>query len=279
MRISVIVSTYNNPKWLEKVIWGYEQQTAQGFELVIADDGSTDSTKELIEAFQKTSKLPIRHVWQQDDGFQKCRVLNKATLEAQGDYLIFTDGDCIPRPDFVNRHASLANHGRFLSGGYCKLPMKLSQEISREDIISGSAFDCRWLSKRGLKAPSSRIKMALSPLWDGVADQITPTKPTWNGCNASTYKNYILEVNGHDENMQYGGEDREMGERLLNLGLKPVQVRHRAVLIHLDHKRSYKTDESIRKNQSLREATKASRTTWTPNGIVKGDRHEPESSE
>lgn len=277
MRISVIVSTYNNPKWLEKVIWGYEQQTIQNFELVIADDGSIESTKDLIETFQKVSKLTIRHVWHPDDGFQKSRILNQATLLAQGDYLIFTDGDCIPRPDFVSLHATLAKRGNFLSGGYCKLPMKLSREISKEDIISGSAFNHRWLAERGRITTSSRLKMGLARPWNMIADRITSTKPTWNGCNASTFKDYILEVNGHDEEMQYGGQDREMGERLINLGLKPVQVRYRAVLIHLDHERSYKTNESIRKNISRREATKATQATWTPNGIVQGGQRNPRS--
>ncbi len=78
MRVSVIISTYNNPTWLEKVIWGYECQTFRDFELIIADDGSREPTKELVERFKQNSSLDIIHVWHSDDGFQKSAILNKA---------------------------------------------------------------------------------------------------------------------------------------------------------------------------------------------------------
>ena len=62
MRPSVIVSTYNKVEWLEKVLWGYSQQDTREFELIIADDGSGDDTKELTLGFARKSDFPIRHV-------------------------------------------------------------------------------------------------------------------------------------------------------------------------------------------------------------------------
>ena len=100
MNLSVIISTYNSPQWLEKVLWGYSVQTHHRFELIIADDGSTAETRELVDRMRADTGLTIKHVWQEDDGFRKCRILNKAVLEADADYLVFTDGDCIPRNDF-----------------------------------------------------------------------------------------------------------------------------------------------------------------------------------
>ena len=73
---SVIITTYNNPAWLEKVLWSYTCQTRKDFEILIADDGSNDETRELIEAMRSQVPFPIRHVWQEDDGFRKCRILN-----------------------------------------------------------------------------------------------------------------------------------------------------------------------------------------------------------
>ena len=78
-----------------------------------------------------------------------------------------------------------------------------------------------------------------------------------------------MAVNGFDERMQYGGQDRELGERLFNLGIKSKQIRYSAVCIHLDHKRGYKTPETMAKNQAIRKHTRDSKTPWTPFGIIK----------
>ncbi|MEM9687770.1 MAG: glycosyltransferase, partial [Bacteroidota bacterium] len=135
-RATVIISTYNQPEWLEKVLWGYEVQTVNAFEIIIADDGSTDTTKTLIADFIEKSALHIKHIWQEDHGFQKTKILNKAIQAANAAYLIMTDGDCIPRSDFVAKHLKLQKKGCFLSGGYFKLPMHISKAISRDHITS-----------------------------------------------------------------------------------------------------------------------------------------------
>ena len=90
--IGVVISTYNNPRWLEKTLWGYLFQTRQADEIVIADDGSTDETRQLLQTYSQL--LPIKHVWHEDRGFQKSEILNKALQAATADYLIFTDQDC-----------------------------------------------------------------------------------------------------------------------------------------------------------------------------------------
>src|SRR6056297_2680694 len=122
MKLSVIISTYNSPEWLEKVLWGYSVQSHNDFEIIIADDGSGAETRQLIDRMRQQTGLTIRHIWQEDKGFRKCRILNLAVLESATDYLVFTDGDCIPRRDFLEVHATEAEPGRFLSGGYHKLP-------------------------------------------------------------------------------------------------------------------------------------------------------------
>ena len=76
-KISIIISTYNSPAWLEKVLWGYQMQTFKDFELLVADDGSGPETKQLLAALQQDLSYPIRHVWHEDDGFRKCVILNK----------------------------------------------------------------------------------------------------------------------------------------------------------------------------------------------------------
>lgn len=268
MKVSVIISTYNNPAWLEKVMWGYERQTHKDFEFIIADDGSGQPTLDLIERFRLHSILEIKHVWHPDHGFQKSAILNKAVAAATTEYLIFSDGDCIPRKDFVETHVRHARPGYFLSGGYFKLPMETSQAITREDVVTGNAFDVNWLHAHGLKKTYKELKLVSKGLQQRLLNFFTPTKPTWNGHGSSGWKKDILAVNGYNEEMQYGGQDRELGERLVNYGLKGKQIRYSAVCIHLDHKRGYNTRESIFKNRSIRKQTRYQRKVWTKSGIL-----------
>ncbi|RAV97842.1 glycosyltransferase family 2 protein [Pseudochryseolinea flava] len=269
MKISVIISTYNSPAWLEKVLWGYECQTFKDFEVVIADDGSGEPTRQLIEQFKQAGTLNIIHVWHEDRGFQKSEILNKATVAASGDYLIYSDGDCIPRKDFVEVHRLKAEVGYFLSGGYFMLPMDTSKAIEKDDILNGSAFDVQWLSEHGLPNTFKTMKLTSTGFKERFLNFITPTKPTWNGHNASGWKKDILAVNGYNEQMQYGGQDRELGERLVNKGIRGKQIRYSAICVHLDHKRGYKTPESIQKNQNIRKETRQQKKVWTAFGIQK----------
>ena len=129
MKLSVIITTYNSEEWLRKVLIGFSIQTFDDFEIIIADDGSTNKTKAVINEFSSVFKYPIQHVWQEDDGFRKSEILNKAILNAKTKYLLFTDGDCIPRNDFVAVHYKYKQKGYFLSGGYFKLPLAISSAI------------------------------------------------------------------------------------------------------------------------------------------------------
>lgn len=268
MKISVIISTYNNPKWLEKVIWGYELQTNKNFEFIIADDGSGEETRTLIQYYQQHSQLDIIHVWHPDQGFQKSAILNKAIAASTTDYLLFSDGDCIPRKDFVATHVKNAKPGYFLSGGYFKLPMETSKAITREDVVTGNAFDVNWLHANGLKKTYKELKLVSHGLQQRLLNLLTPTKPTWNGHGSSGWKKDLVAVNGYNEEMQYGGQDRELGERLVNLGIKGKQIRYSAVCVHLDHKRGYNTPESISKNRKIRYQTRSLRKVWTRSGMI-----------
>lgn len=267
IKISAIFSTYNSPAWLEKVLWGFHYQTDENFEIVIADDGSGDETRELIERFKAQTHRPVIHVWQEDDGFQKCRILNKAILASTGDYLVFTDGDCIPRNDFIYVHRQQAEIGRFLSGGYLKLPMNISQLISTDDIQQGKCFDPHWLKSHGMPAGKGLMKLIQSPLWKGLMNRITPTRPSWNGHNASCFKADAIKVNGYDARLRYGGLDREFGERLENAGVMGKQIRYSAVVVHLDHKRGYESPEGWQINRDIRESVKAKKISRTEHGI------------
>ena len=266
-KVSVVLSTYNMPTWLAKSVCGFACQSQVPYEVLIADDGSRDETKQTIERLQQETNLRIRHVWHKDDGFQKCRILNRAIERAEGDYLIFSDGDCIPRFDFVEQHLRAARPGRFLSGGYYKLPMSLSQRLEEIDIRTGRAFSVAWLRANGLPFSHRLLRLSAGPRSAGLLNALTTTRPTWNGHNASGWTSDILRAGGFDERMRYGGEDRELGERLVNAGLRPIQIRFHAICLHLDHARGYVNKADLNNNRRIREATRKAGATVTEYGL------------
>lgn len=269
MKLSVIITTYNSEEWLVKVLEGYCNQIEKDFEVVIADDGSTEKTKEVIASFSSKFKYPIIHVWQPDEGFQKCKILNKAVLKTTTDYLLFTDGDCIPRKDFIAQHLKYKEEGYFLSGGYFKLPLSISKLISFENIRKQDCFSIRWLTKNGLKYSFKLSKLTKINLFAQFMNWITPTKKTFNGHNTSCFKKDLLAVNGFNEDMKYGGLDRELGERLFNLGILSKQIRYSAICIHLDHERGYFSQEEWNKNLEIRNYNIKHNIIKIKNGIEK----------
>lgn len=271
MKLSVIFTTYNSPRWLEKVLWGFSVQEHTDFEIIVADDGSGEETRKVIEHATAEMAVPVRHIWQEDKGFRKCQILNKAIQHADSDYLVFTDGDCIPRNDFLAAHARYAEQGRFLSGGYYKLPMSTSKAITRDDVLSGRAFDLGWLKAHDLPASHKTLKLTARGRKARFLNAITPTSPTWNGHSASGWKSDILAVNGYDERMQWGGLDRELGERLENAGIRGKQIRYSAVCVHLDHGRGYVNPQRVGFNRTLRDIVKKYKISRTPCGIERFD--------
>lgn len=268
-RTAVILSTYNSPDRLARVLAGYAVQSHRGFSIVIADDGSTNETRECIAAMRDRFALDIEHVWHEDQGFRKCRVLNLAIERTAATYLIFSDGDCIPRADFVATHLRYARLERFLSGGCLRLSEAVSARLTIEDVLAGSATDAGWLSSARMTLGRRRLKLLRSRAAARLLDRITPTKATWNGQNSSAWREAIVRVNGFDERMGYWAEDREMGVRLVNSGVRSLQLRYSAVLAHLEHDRPYRDSEVKGRNRVMIERTKRERRTWTEHGIVR----------
>ncbi len=275
MRISVIFTTYNEPLWIEKVLWGYSTQDYQDFEIVIADDGSGKETRQVIENMKQNTRLSIQHIWHKDKGFRKCEILNKAILKASGEYLIFSDGDCIPRSDFISEHAKNARKGVFLTGSCIRLPVSTSKAINKDDILSGRCFNWQWLTEHGLPFKRKNIKLKASKTLAPLLNRITTTRTNFTGGNASAWKADITAVNGFDQRMQWGGLDREIGVRLKNCGIKGKRIRYNAHIIHLEHARSYKDPDIAKKNKALRIQNAKNNIKTTEYGINLINQDEP----
>ena len=266
-QLTVIITTYNQPDWLHKVLEGYEHQTFRDFEMIVADDGSSNATASLVAAARDRYHYSIRHLWQDDDGFRKCRILNKAILESKGDYLVFSDGDCIPRRDFLQTHADSRRPDAYLSGGYVKLPQAPSLAIDDAAIRCGDHCRYTWLRRHGLRRFENLRKLCARPPLAQWMNTLSTVRAGWHGHNASCWKADALRVNGFDERMGWGGEDREFGYRLVNAGIHPRRIRYSAICVHLHHGRPWRDDEVLARNDQLREETRRSGRVRTDHGI------------
>jgi glycosyltransferase involved in cell wall biosynthesis len=275
MRISVILTTYNEPEHLERVLWGYAMQTWSGFEVIVADDGSDARTADVVDRVVGETGLDVTHVWHAHEGFRKTTILNRAIVASSGDYLVFSDGDCVPREDFVETHARLAHPGAFLSGGYVKLPAIVTARVTTDDVRAGKPFCIDWLRDAGWHVDRRALRLSRNGVLTRALDAVTPTRRTWNGHNASTWRSHVVAANGFDAQLGYGGLDRAFGALLRNAGIRGRQIRHRAVCVHLDHARPYIDRERWRRNDHLRTQIRRAKLTCSRLGIAELDADEP----
>jgi len=134
MKTAVIVTTYNRPDALGAVLEGYCGQSDRDYELVVADDGSTGETAEVVKEFEQRMVFPLTHVWQEDRGFRAAAIRNRAIASTSADYIIFTDGDCVPSCHFVNAHTQLAEPGFFLGSNRVLLDAAFTKRALSEQI-------------------------------------------------------------------------------------------------------------------------------------------------
>lgn len=181
MRTALLISTYNWPESLQLVLKSALAQTILPTEILLADDGSGKETQLLIEQFQQTSKIPIRHFWQEDLGFRKSKILNKTLAETKAEYIIQVDGDCIMHPSFVSDHINNAKKGVYLYGSRVNIV-----EQAVEGIFKKRKINFNFLSKeiknktRSLHIPFlSKLYKAHKGISSGASfihDGKTPTR-------------------------------------------------------------------------------------------------------
>ena len=265
LRISVIVYTYNTPRSLGLVLTALARQTWSDFELVIADDGSGDETRGVVERISKGNAFQTRHVWHEDDGFRLCTILNKAILAASGNYIVFLDGDCIPTRSCIEAHRRAACHGHYVVGGKVSIDQKTSDRVSEQDIEQGFADKAGWFWLYAGKR--RRLFVSKMPWLRDILNR-TGKDLTWFGENASTFKDHILRINGFDERISYGHEDIDFGSRLNRAGFKAISIRYTTPVLHLEHPRPYSDPAKKKDNKRIYEENREANVIYTPYGIV-----------
>lgn len=271
MRSELIISTYNAPETLRLTLLTVLAQTRRPDAIVVADDGSGSDTADMLAAFQSSHPdIPLRHVWHEDNGFQKTVILNKAIASSDADHLIFTDGDCLLSSGFIARHIELARPDRYCCGSMVRLSAKVTGLVSETNVMKQEVFTRAWLrTNNATPKASARLKSDAVPKPIGnILEHLSPVRRTFCGANASAFRAALLRVNGFDETMVWGGEDKELGIRLQNAGIKGRHLRYTAPVLHLDHPRSYADPEKARAQRAMIAAARSTGKSWTDNGIT-----------
>lgn len=239
-RGTLFLSTYEMPKHLELVLAGLERQSTKDFEVMLCDDGSGADTKRIIESARAAIGVPIEHLWQENKGFRKCRILNEGMRRARGSVFIFLDGDCVPHRDFIRDHLEQQETGRYLAGRRVELGQKISESLTAADV-RGGFFDRPsvrlWKSvNEGDSAHFQRSLRVTTPWLRRILkmDRVDDLK----GCNYSVARADLEAINGFDEAYEgYGREDTDVELRLQNLGLKIKSLKGLALQFHVWHPR------------------------------------------
>ena len=243
MKTSIIVPTYNRPRALKLCLWSLAKQSLLPSEVLIADDGSTSETKDAVDEMRNALKevFPIKHIWQEDIGFRKPRILNETVRQTTGDYLIFIDGDCMGHRHFVRAHVKQSSPLAILGGKRVEIGKELTERLLQKGQVLNS-FDVLLLVD-SLKGGSRKVEESFqirNTLLRKIMHRDLITDDGIWGCNFSLYKQLFLDINGCDEDFSDGSlEDNDLGIRVLNQGKQVRSVRGLAIVFHLWHPSSW----------------------------------------
>lgn len=242
MKTAVILTTYNRPDALAAALEGYLAQESARFELIVADDGSTEETRHVVDDYAARAPFSVKHVWQEDRGFRAGAARNRALTHTDAQYVIFSDGDCVPPPSYVARHVALAEPGWFLSGSR----ILLSEDFTRR-VLASKVPVHRWSAAQWLLAWLRRDVNRALPLLtrDARAPFRKHAPQRWEGvktCNFSAWREDLARANGFDERYAgWGLEDSDLVIRLLHAGVKHKSARFAAPVFHLWHRENDRT--------------------------------------
>lgn len=254
---SLVTPTYNWPEALELLLLSILNQTHLPNEVLIADDGSKAETKQLIEKFQKTFPIPLIHIWHEDSGNQKPKIMNKAIAAAKYDYIIEIDGDIIMHKNFVEDHLNFAEKGIYLFGSRVNIQKNILESVFKNKTTHFNYFS------KGIKKRGRTIRI---PFLMNFAKHHEKRSEKLRGCNMSFWRNDFIKINGFNESLVgWGIDDSEMIQRLHNIGIKGKRLKHAGLAYHIYHKEQSKSHIEI--NNLIEKETTEKKLTTIDKGI------------
>lgn len=259
MYVSLLIATYNWKEALSLSVQSVFSQTVLPNEILIADDGSVDDTRRMIEVLQQQSPIPIIHIWHEDNGFRLTTIRNKAIAAAKGDYIIQIDGDTLLEKHFIEDHIGAAEFDYFVCGSRVKLDAVVTANILKSKKYS---FNC-FRQNIGSVFNGFRSKILRKFLAKRYGKDIAHLR----GCNMAFWKKDLIEVNGYNEQLtSWGHEDAELAYRLHFAGKKKKSLKMGGILFHLYHKEHTVPNE---KHLEMIKQLNELKSSWCENGLNK----------
>ena len=261
MKITAIILTYNRPEALEVILKSVLNQRLTPDEVIIADDGSENSTSDIISKYKTKLPCNLKHVWHKDRGFRGSKIRNKATKASTGDWLIFSDGDLVFHSSFFYDFKTNVLHGTALIGSRVFLSKQLSTKILETREFHGVTFLSSDIDK-------NRLNSIRLPIISKLFRQ-KKLSPNLRGGLLAVEKRELIKINGWNEDfIGWGLEDTEIVARLYFSGIKLKKLKFAGITYHLWHPLSSR--KNVSKNNLLLAKTIKNQSTWCENGLFKG---------
>lgn len=259
LKCTLVTPTYNWPEALDLLLKSIKRQSKMPDEIIVADDGSSADTKEMIQKYKSEFTVPLIHIWHEDKGNRKPQIMNKAIAKAKYDYIIEIDGDIIMHKHFVRDHLKLAEQKHYLFGSRVNIQKDHLKELFDKKQINFNFFS-KGIKKRGRTIHFPLISKFIKP--------VEKRSRKLRGCNMSFWKEDFIKVNGFNENLiGWGIDDSEMIQRLHNIGIKGKRLKHAGLAYHIYHKEQSKSHMDV--NQAIEKQTEEEKITFIEQGINK----------
>lgn len=234
---SLIIATYNWAEALHCSLLSVKKQKVLPTEVIIADDGSDARTQALIHTLMETFPVPLIHVWQEDLGFRKSRILNKAVAQSAGEYIIQVDGDVLLDPSFVKDHLAAAEPGAFVRGTRARLTMERTESLLKNGDIHLNFYSA---------GVYNRLNAVRLPVFRSLGSRKEMTSRNVRGSNLGFWKADFRRANGYNNELNgWGHEDEELAARFINNNVVKKIVKLSAVQYHLHHTELPRSDEPL----------------------------------
>jgi glycosyltransferase involved in cell wall biosynthesis len=229
MKISVVMNTFNRAHLLRLALRSYLRQTEGDFEVVVADDGSTDETPAVVEEFQKIATFDVTYARHEHAGHRRAAAVNLGIAHCRYAQILFTDCDSLGMSNLVEAHRRHARSDRMLCGGYIRLEQDETERLTEEDVTSG-----RFEALLDARARRQLLRKHLKARWEIIRRK--PRRPHNMGLNFSVSRDALYRINGYDEEFEgWGSEDGDVRERLRSIGVHPYSLYDKAVVLHMWH--------------------------------------------
>ncbi len=259
MRVSLIITTYNWKEALGLVLESALCQTRPPAEIIVADDGSSDGTADLVASFAGRSSVPVIHSWQEDKGFRAAMSRNRAIARATGDYIVLIDGDIVLEKHFIEDHLYAVREVFFVQGSRVIVGERQTRAAIADGTLGFSLFS------PGIENRKNCLRSRfLSRVFSRQAAGLNGIKT----CNFAFWRKDALAVNGFNEDfVGWGREDSEFAVRLMNSGVRRRNLKFLATAYHLYHTVCCRA--RLQSNDAILEKVVAEKLIWCDNGVDK----------